>query len=399
LDERLVGELTRYAAKRFPDEVQDMIESLDTYPEMTMQLGAPWLVYVCSIEGRPIVDWYLEAKGWSLASAEREWLEWQKKSWVSIWEVVRVHRGRGFELRDLLTGEERNVHEISGSESAEPHLMLLGRVVDTDAVSLICGMHPVPLRPLHAQRVADRARKKLRRKTAVSPDRLRDERIAWELLQAWSDEVSARQSPPLLTNTDGDPLLLTEERWNFDPSQRDAVIQRIAGIENAEPDGLEGSFTILREGNPMHKQWDNTIIAGVKIGDSTLTGSTNSLARAEAIRNRVEAACGSLLETGVRTHTDPVSVISRSPAPAVAPRTATAEEMAAVREMKERHYTQWLNDPIPALDGKTPREAARTMRGRKRLKILLDDLELNESREAEGSRFNVRKLRGWLGLE
>src|SRR5262249_25526775 len=145
--------------------------------------------------------------------------------------------------------------------------------------------------------------------------------------------------------------------------------------------------------------WDNTIIAGVKIGDSTLTASTNSLSRAEAIRNRVEAACGSLLKTGVRTHTDPISVMAHSEERAVAPRAATAEEMAAVREMKERHYAQWLNDPIPALDGKTPREAARTKSGRERLKMLLDDLEITESREAEDARFNVRKLRGWLGLK
>jgi hypothetical protein len=69
-----------------------------------------------------------------------------------------------------------------------------------------------------------------------------------------------------------------------------------------------------------------------------------------------------------------------------------------VRELKERHYTQWLNDAIPALGGKTPREAARTKSGRERLKTLLDDIELSESRQPEDARFEVRKLRGWLGL-
>jgi hypothetical protein len=400
LDEGLVHELATYAARRFPVEFQEVIDVLDSHPAMTAQLGGPWLVYVCSMEGRPVVDWYLEAKGWSLTSGEREWLEWQKKSWVSVWEVVAVDRGRGLELRDLLTGEERTVHEVSGSESAKPHMMMLGRVVDTSSVSLICGMHPVPLRPLQAQRVVDHARKKLRRKTAVSPERLRNERIAWELLQAWSDEVDARQTPPRLVNTDGDPLLLTEERWSFDPSERGAIVQRIADIENTEADELKGeeSFTFVRKGNRMHKEWDHTIIAQVKIGDSTVTASTNSLARADAIRERVEAACGSLLKTGVRTHTDPSSVAAQSAARAAAPRPTTDEQQAVVRELKERHYTQWLNDAIPALDGKTPREAARTKSGRERLKTLLDDIELSESRQPEDARFEVRKLRGWLGL-
>ncbi|HEY2830566.1 MAG TPA: SEC-C domain-containing protein, partial [Thermoanaerobaculia bacterium] len=288
MDQRLVGELAKYAARRFPEEAMEMIEALDTHPEMSAQLGAPWLAYVGSIQGRPAADWYLEAKGWSLTSAEREWLEAQKKSWVSIWEIVRVDRGRGLDLRDVLTGEERSVHEVGGSKSTEPHLMLLGRVVDTSSVSVMCGAHSVPLRPLQAQRVVDRVRKKLRRKTAVSPDRLRDERIAWELLHAWSAEISAQQTPPGLVNTDGDPILLTEERWSFDPSERDAVIQRIAELANTEADESEGetSFTIVREGNRMHKDWENTIIASVKIGDSTVIASTNSVARADAIRER-----------------------------------------------------------------------------------------------------------------
>jgi len=393
MDQRLVDELARYAAKRFPEEAEEILESLDSHPEMTAQLGAPWLVYVSSIKGRPVVDWYLEAKGWSLTSAEREWLECQKKSWVSIWEVVRVDHGRGLDLRDVLTGEERSVHEVGGSKSAEPHSMLLGRVVDTSSVSLICGMHSVPLTPLQAQRVVDRVRRRLRRKTAVSPDRLRDERIAWELLQGWSDEISRRQTPPRLVNTEGDPILLTEERWSFDASQRETVIQRVAGLENAHADELEGeaSFTILRQ--------DDTVVANVRIGDSTVIASTNSLARADAIRGRVEAACGSLLKNRLRSHTDPSAMMGRSMERSAAPRVTTVEERAVVRELKERHYAQWLNDPIPALDGKTPREAARTKSGRARLMVLLDDFELSESREPEDARVDVGKMRRLLGVE
>lgn len=43
--------------------------------------------------------------------------------------------------------------------------------------------------------------------------------------------------------------------------------------------------------------------------------------------------------------------------------------------MKERHYAEWLHDPVPALGGKTPREAAKTKRGHEKLDALLKDLE------------------------
>jgi hypothetical protein len=202
-------------------------------------------------------------------------------------------------------------------------------------------------------------------------------------------------------NTDGDPILLTEERWSFDPSERDAVIQRIAELANSEADESEGetSFTIVREGNRMHKDWENTILAHVKIGDSTVIALTNSVARADAIREGLEAACGSLLKKGVRSHTDPTAMIGRSTEETAAPRVTTAEERAIVREMKERHYARWLNDQIPALEGKTPREAARTKSGRARLKTLLDDLDLSESHLPEDERIDVGKMRRLLGME
>jgi len=51
-----------------------------------------------------------------------------------------------------------------------------------------------------------------------------------------------------------------------------------------------------------------------------------------------------------------------------------------------------------ALNGKTPREAAKTKRGREQLDALLKDLEISERNHSEAVRFNVRKLRRALGL-
>ena len=401
LDNSLVEEMVRYSSQRFGAEFREVFEALDSYPEMTPQLAGPWLAYVCSMEGRPLVDWYLEEQALSLTRGQREWLEWQRKSWLSIWEVTSVHPGRGLELRDVLTGEVRSVHEVSASRVAEPHLMFLARVVDTSSVSLICGMHPNPLRPMQAQRVVDRVRKILRRKTAVSPDQLRPERVVWGMLLAWSEEVSAAQAMPELVNTDGDPVLLTEERWSFAPARRAEVVQRVATIENAdreESDRRDG-FTILRAGDRTHKDWDNTVIANVYVDDSTLLTRTNSLRRADAIRAEIERVCGSLVNAGLRTHADPHSAVARSqPRSDPGPHEADPDEQAMMREVKEQHYAQWLDDAIPALGGKTPREAAGTRSGRELLTMMLNELALIESKQPEAARFDVRKLRAALGL-
>jgi hypothetical protein len=393
VDERLVDKLMIWARKRFLAEIVDSLQRLDADPAMTVQLGAPLLAYELPIGGRRIVDWYLEEQGWALTRGEREWLEWQRRSWLSIWEVTEVHQGRGLEMRDVLTGETRSVHEVSASKSAQPHVMMLTRVVDTDSVSLICGMHTRPLRPLQAGPVVDRVRRLLRRKGPVTPDRLREPRILWGMLEAWSDGVAAGMAPPQLVNTDGEEVLLTEDRWTFDPSKREEVLRRIATIEDIEPEE-DGVFTILRDGNRIHAEWDNTIIAHVELSESRLLAKTNSVARADAVREQIERACGSLVSARVRSHTDPASAQLEPRAP----RIPTPEEQAIVLEVKERHYAQWLNDTIPALGGKTPREAARTKSGREQLTMILDEIEITESHVPEGARFHVTKLRHVLGL-
>jgi hypothetical protein len=273
------------------------------------------------------------------------------------------------------------------------HFVILARVVDTNSVSLICGTHARPLRPMQASPVIDRIRRLLRRKGTVTPDRLREPRIVWGMLEAWADEVSARLSPPLLLNTDGEEVLFTEDRWTFDPSKREEVLQRIATIENIDPEE-DGVFTILQEGNRVHADWDNTIIAHVEVNESRLLAKTNSVARADAVRARIERVCGSLLSAAMRSHTDPGSA-QDEPREIRIP---TPDEQAVVREMKERHYAQWLNDAIPALGGRTPREAARTKSGREQLTLILDEIEITESNFPEGARFDVVKLRRALGL-
>jgi hypothetical protein len=394
LDNRLVDELAIWATKRFGARFVDVLRRLEADPEMTAQFGAPFLAYASSVDGRRVLDWYLEERGWALTRGEREWLEWQQRSWLSIWEVLQVHPGRGLELRDVLTGEMRSVHEVSGSKSVQPHHMLLARVVDTDSVSVICGLYARPLRPLQASPVVDRMRRLLRRKGTVTPDRLRESRILWEMLEAWADEVSAHQAPPRLLNTDGEAVLLTEDRWTFHPAKREEILQRIATIENIEPEE-DGAFAILEEGNRMHADWDNTVIAHVQVNESTLLASTNSVPRADVIRARIESVCGSLVNAGARSHTDPASA-SHEPKERRIP---TPEEQAIVRELKERHYEQWLNDALPALSGMTPHEAANTKEGRERLMMILSEIELAEWHAPEGARFDVGKLRRALGLK
>ena len=61
-----------------------------------------------------------------------------------------------------------------------------------------------------------------------------------------------------------------------------------------------------------------------------------------------------------------------------------APEIAAqiIHEMLDRHYRQCLDEPIPMLDNQTPRQCARSKKGRAKLVGWLKYLENNELRRA-----------------
>ena len=126
-------------------------------PARSLQLFAPWSVYCFELERRPVVSWFLEECAVQLAPEDRAWLLAQQRGWLSIWEVLAVEPGRSVTARDLLSGEQRRVHEVSGSAMLVPRDTILVRIVEHEGISVFCGMHPRLLPPLEAAEVVRKA--------------------------------------------------------------------------------------------------------------------------------------------------------------------------------------------------------------------------------------------------
>ena len=54
-----------------------------------------------------------------------------------------------------------------------------------------------------------------------------------------------------------------------------------------------------------------------------------------------------------------------------------------VEQAIHRMYANWADEPIPALDGKTPRQAIKTPAGSERVKGLLRGYEASERQQAQ----------------
>jgi hypothetical protein len=349
----------------------------------------------------------LEEASRGLGSDEHRWLDAPRASWLSVWEVIEVRPGEGLELRDLLTEEERRVQEILATETLVKRDCILARVVELDEAAVLAGTHPRPLPPAEASEIVRRARGRLRRKRAVPPERLRDEKLGRYLIRRWEEaivELERRWSqPPELRNTDGDPFVLTTDHFEITPGARGDVAARIAAMDGVLPpnrDDADPSYDFLRDPTPGGPPARGaTLLGSLRLSGDRIRIETNSIVRADALRQRVQETCDDLIRHRTREHTDPLSEPLREALAERPQETPRREDQQLILEFKRSHYAGWPDEKLPALGGESPREAARSRDGRGAVDVLLKEMENLEQRSAPGERFDFSELRRELKLD
>ena len=402
-DELLVARLTRFAMREFGDAWAAFANDFRSL-RGAVPLAAPWSVYNFEVAGRTAVEAYLERHGRRCTADERAWMNAQRAAWLSVWEVLAVDPGKAVTLRDLLSGEQRTVREMRGSRSLVPRDAVLARIVDHEGISLLCGMHPRALPPFGAAEVVRDARSRLRRRGAVPVDCLRDPAVGSHLIRQWEETVDAGDAepdaPPRFCNQDGDPLLLTTDHFDVTPGTAPAVEARVAALDGAERDETiddRTEYAFLRPHDPPHPDGEHAVVGRVRVEPTTLRIETNSVTRADALRARIEKACGTRIRHRAREHTDPQVLLKNRKEPPVPPASGSPEA-DAVAQFKRRHYARWIDQPLPALQGRTPRDAARTAAGRTELELLLKQMEHMEN-HSPSSPFDFSTLRRKLRLD
>jgi hypothetical protein len=218
--------------------------------------------------------------------------------------------------------------------------------------------------------------------------------------------ASSMRQMPKLANTDGEDLVMCTSRYEFKATERAAIEGIISGLHGlaGDEDDDEGRacFTWSRSGNGMHRDWDNTTLGRVLVGDGELRLETNSRERNERLRALVEKTVAGRLSFIETTTKDVMSEVRR-------PKVVKPErnegsippevERAIIGEFLEKHYASWADDPLPALKGKTPREAVKTTAGRKSVDELLREMEYRSARSSSmAGAYDFGKLRCELGL-
>ena len=397
LDERIVLTIWRWAVDHHPE----VGVALDVFEDAAAseQLAIPWLVFHTSLGGRPVVESYLARRGHSLSAPARACVDVHRAAWLGVWEVLAVEPGL-ITARDLLSGVVRMIREVSGSRVLVARDTVLGRVVTHEGTSTFGGVHHRPLPPHHAAEVVRLARGRLRRKTDIPVDRLRDEPFTSYLIARWEDEVvamdEARLIPPDLRNVDGDPIVVTRDIFKIAPDAEERVAGCLAALKDVTPADADAGRRCFEFG----ADGGDTTIGIALLSPGELVLESNSIPRADALRRTVEAACGGELSHETREATDAADLLAALGTKAPPPRVESSPEVQTLLlNVKARHYNGWVDQPLPALGGSTPREAMATRAGRAAVDLLLKDMENHEGRLPAAERFDMRQLRVRLGLD
>jgi hypothetical protein len=235
---------------------------------------------------------------------------------------------------------------------------------------------------------------------AVEPVALHERDPLIALLDAEPDAVtlvaqlSRRFAPPALTNTEGDPLAICEATVHVGDT---------AGIEAA----LDDTYDRVDGDEPprwfehVTAQGMPRIRAALVLDGDTLQVETNSDTRMDRVLATLthldpEIEVLDDVRRPVRDAREAVELAQQMPVTGDNALDPDDPEVAAVLDEFIREYeTQWLGEPIPALDGHTPRQAADDPTRRGDLIKLLDTFPAGDA--ARGG-MDADRLRAALGL-
>ncbi len=408
-DGELVGQILRLSRQEFGDGWLD--ECLDVlgvdrieFEQSSYHIVVPLLIYHLPTRERLLIDLFLEWNRSRLLVDDYDWLEAQRRAWLSAWEVRSVEPGIGMRIEDLLTGESRFVHEKGASGVLVNRDTILARVIDHEGLSVIAGCHPRQLPPGFAAEWTKRARSSCRsRRSKIPPERLRQSDVIVPFFTSWGAAARAMDERPLPTfaNTDGDPLLLTTDQFRIPPGRREEVEGRLGAGEGVEIDSAQSGgtrFTFTRPGNTRIKSWENTVVGSALISGDALRIETNSIRRADALRGRIEQACGDLIEHKGRVHSDPKALMKKDPKRKRAVEKTPPELIQYLLKARMQHMRDWVDESVPALGGLTPRQASADVKARRKLDILLKDFENREARHPREEQIDIGELRRILGM-
>lgn len=342
-----------------------------------------------------IAEQYLEKYSGRLSRYEQQFIEEATIQTFSFWSVKDTEPGQWLLLHDILLDREVKVMERQASQTVEDGAILFARIININNTSVMFGCAPYLIAPQFALKIQD-----LRDQLMRSPSEL----FGSDLLREYDIEIrglyfaikESMFTPPELHNTDGDLLQVTRLYYQLDCSVMDALealaslsMESVAtllkdGVYDVGSQLQSISFSWLEKGNKSLQSMRNTILGQIKINSGSIEIEVNSQQRAEAIKRKIQRRLGKRARF-LHAVIDSQKALFEQAGNTPADRSEHEELMKIpevqeqIRKMAQQHWKDWLDTPLPALKGQTPRQAAKTNQGQQQLEAMLAGFEYNQN--------------------
>jgi len=213
-----------------------------------------------------------------------------------------------------------------------------------------------------------------------------------EIARAWLDQWFAPAPLPQIQDAStGDPLLLVTNHYRVLDAA--ALAASLASQPDVEGDARQGWNRMIKGADGARRS-QSTINPGRSTDRVELFHRTQRLA--DDGRAWFEGVAGATVQHLTREITDPTGRLARAGGgqggnnSGRTPQSSSAgtpdlppEVIAqAIEQAIHRHYANWVDETIPALDGRTPRQAITTPAGLERVKGLLREYEEGERQQS-----------------
>ena len=372
-------------------------------------------------DGAPnnLIEEYLQHRGWREGTHGRRFLRALGSSELKLWEIVAVKPGASVDIRRYGSDAKPiRVKEQSASESLQTWDCIAARVLRVDGHPMFAGgmLSFTPPEAQVIERALSRAGKDLREllidaQKAGELENLPDDleaSIEAEMRDRFADVaftvwalgiIEAEDRPmPQLFNMDNEPIELTRLRFPL-VGQRDLVEEAL----NHSPvltDGAEDSWAWYPK--PIADISDDEarvpILGHIWLKDAALELEVNSAPRAERGRAFIHTLVGEHLGEPLTVHDNLAMALEEGVHEPDIDLNAAPEVQAALQAHLTAHYRQTLDEPIPMLNDKSPRDCAADPATRYEVIEWLKYLENTDQRSGQ-SDYDFTWMWQELGLE
>ena len=441
--DRLAHRLMRYGLKVFGEDALGVaLDEFLAWPDTGIAdedladhqpLFYPWFIFNWEYEADPdypqldgpegttIAELYAVQKANRLNHLETQIIEATARQPFSFYEIQETQPGRGYRLKDILRGTVSDVIEKKGSENTRRGDILFARVAQIDSLAMLIGCGTVLIPPKMKPELIG-----FRRWLAEFEDPITSRSLYeydLEIRELYFDIFNSLMEPPELQNTDGDPLSFHSLHYEIESSELAFERLKSLSVTNSEGElrreaALDKAGRVMRVEIPWSRKNrskkavpDNTVLGKLSIDENRLKVEVNSARRAEIIRAEIEKLLGKHARYITTEIQSPESMIEKirdpngdtvMPDPDQEKLMQMPEVQEQMNKMLSAHWENWVDEKIPALGHRTPRQAVKDPDGRDSVEALLLDAErhmdANEHMRDAGAAA-ISEARRRLGLD